>query len=187
MTVQIDSHGETRSPQHRLIRHPASSWTNVASLSICRRLRTVLRRGEEGSTIVEIALFTPILLGLLTAICTFAVGFNNQLNLTTAVGAGAQYLQLIRVTTSDPCADTMTAIENAAPSLTPSNISLTLNLNGTVVTGTSCPGAQSNMVQGQPVTVSATSPCILLIMNMGFGTKFTSNCQLSAQVTEYEY
>jgi hypothetical protein len=119
----------------------------------------------------------------MTAICTFAIGFNNQLTLTSAVGSGAQYLQLIRTTTTDPCQDTLTAIENAAPSLTPSSITLSFSLNGTPVSGNSCAGDQSDLAQGQPVTVTAKYPCALAI----YATKFATGCQLSASVTEYEY
>jgi len=148
-----------------------------------RRFFALLRRGEMGSVLVEMALTMPMLLAVITAICSFAVAFNNQLTLTTAVGTGGQYLQLIRTTTTDPCADTLTAIENAAPSLKPSSISLSFNLNGTSVTGNSCAGDQSYLVQGEPVTVTAKYPCALAI----YGTKFTTGCQLSAAVTSYEY
>jgi hypothetical protein len=125
----------------------------------------------------------PMLLMVMTAICTFAIGFNNQLTLTSAVGAGAQHLQLIRTTTFDPCADTLTAIENAAPGLAPSKIGLSFNLNGTTVSGNSCSGNQAYLAQGQPVTVTAKYPCTLAI----YGTRFASGCQLSASATEYEY
>ena len=147
-----------------------------------QRLSRFLRR-EEGSALVEIALILPALLALITAMCTFGVAFSNELTLTNAVGAGAQYLQLIRTSTSDPCADTLTAIEGAAPNLKASSISLSFSLNGTTVTGNSCPGDQSYLVQGEPITVSATYPCALAI----YGTKFTNACQLSAKVSEYEY
>jgi Flp pilus assembly protein TadG len=133
--------------------------------------------------LVEIALVLPILLAIVTAICAFGVAFNNQLTLTSAVGAGAQYLQLIRTSTTDPCASTLTAMENAAPNLTPSSISLTITMDGTTVTGDTCAGDQSDLVQGQPVTVSATYPCALPI----YGSSFSTACQLSAKVTEYEY
>jgi len=146
-------------------------------------IRSLWRTGEDGSALVEIALVMPILLMVMTTICTFAIGFNNQLTLTSAVGSGGQYLQLIRTTTSDPCHDTLSAITNSAPSLTASNISLSFNLNGTTVTGSSCPGDQSYLAQGQPVTVTAKYPCTLAI----YATRFASGCQLSASVTEYEY
>jgi Flp pilus assembly protein TadG len=150
-------------------------------------VRAFLRRGDEGSALVEVALTMPILMGMITAICTFAIGFNNQLTLTSAVGSGAQYLQIIRSTTSDPCSDTLNAIANAAPALTKSSINLTINFNGTVVNSNSCPSDTSDLAENAPVTVSATYPCVLSIMPMGYATKFVSSCQLSAKVTEYEY
>lgn len=155
----------------------------MAGLSVRRLVGALHRNDEDGSALVEIALTMPILLMVMTAICTFAIGFNNQLTLTSAVGSGAQYLQLIRTTTSDPCQDTLNAITAAAPSLTASSISLSFNLNGTQVSGSSCSGDQTYLTQGQPVTVTAKYPCALAI----YATKFATGCQLSASVTEYEY
>jgi len=142
-----------------------------------------LRNDERGNALVEIALTLPIFLGLLTAVLSFGVAFSNQLTLTHAVGSGAQRLQQIRTSTSDPCADTLTAITSAAPTLKPSNISLTLNLNGTTVSGTSCSGYQSYIVLQQPVTVTASYPCSLSV----YGVSMGSSCRLGAQVTEYAY
>ncbi|MGA2572253.1 MAG: TadE/TadG family type IV pilus assembly protein [Terracidiphilus sp.] len=138
---------------------------------------------QDGSITVEIAVTLPLLLLLFTGVLSFAAAYNNQLTLTQAVGAGAQYLQQLRSSTTDPCQDTFTTIKNSAPSLNSSNISLTLTLNGTKVSGTSCSGDQTYLLEGAPVTVSATYPCVL----QAFGMKFVSSCQLSAQVTEYEY
>lgn len=153
------------------------------SWSVGRWVRALLRGGEEGAALIETALTLPILLGVVTGICSFGVGFNNQLALVSAVGAGAQHLQLIRTTSADPCAETLTAIEAAAPQLTPANITLSLNLDGTTVSGSSCQGDQVYLVQGQQITVTAKYPCALAI----YGTSFTNACQLSAKVTEYEY
>lgn len=147
-----------------------------------RRTRA-LARCEEGGALVELALTLPILLALLTAILSFGIAFSNQLSLTQAAGTGAQYLQQIRLTTSDPCADTLNAISQAAPLLKKSSISLSLTMNGSTVSGSSCSGSQSNLIQGQPVTVAATYPCNLQV----YGVKFSSTCNLGAQVTEYEY
>lgn len=168
MKKQVDFHGKEPAPRR--------NWS---------RARAHLRRGEEGSALVEIALIMGPLLAAITAICAFGVAFSNQLALTSAVGSGAQYLQLIRTTTTDPCKDTLTAIENAAPNLTPASINITVTINGTAPTqsNNSCSGAQSSLVQGEPVTVVAKDPCALPI----YGTKFSTGCQLSAQVTEYEY
>lgn len=138
---------------------------------------------EEGSVIVELALSLPMLMLLFTGVLTFAAAYNHQLILTQAVGAGGQYLQQLRSSTTDPCQDTMTVIKNSAPSLDPSSITLTLTMNGAKVTGSSCGGYQSYLLEGTPVTVSATYPCSLQVFSM----KFASSCQLTAQVTEYEY
>ena len=146
------------------------------------------RRGrkEQGNVLVEVALSLPLLLLVFTGIFYFGIAYSNQLTLTQAVGAGAQYLQQIRTSTSDPCADTLTAIENAAPTLIPGSISLTLNMSGSVVPGSSCPGDQSDLIQKEPVTVTATYPCALPIV-FTTGPRWISTCQLSATVTEYEY
>jgi Flp pilus assembly protein TadG len=184
MKIQIGSHGEGARKARRNRAHESTSL-RVEPRSIGRWVRALLHRNEEGSALVEIALVIPVFMALVTGICSFAVGFNNQLTLTSAVGAGAQYLQLIRATTTDPCADTLTAIEAAAPSLKPGSISLTITMNGVPPTqsANSCKGAQSDLVAGEPVTVSATYPCALAI----YGAKFTNACQLSAKVSEYEY
>jgi Flp pilus assembly protein TadG len=138
---------------------------------------------QDGNVIVEMALALPVLMILFTGVMSFAFAYNNQIVLTQAVGTGAQYLQQLRGNTTDPCKDTLTAIENAAPYLTASNITLTVTLNGSKVGGNSCSGDQTDLSQGTPVTVQASYPCTLSIYSM----KFASSCQLSAEVTEYEY
>jgi Flp pilus assembly protein TadG len=165
------------------LHRPASFFRKLAGRFPQSRNHNLFGTSEDGSALVEIALVMPVMMMVLTAICTFAIGFNNQLTLTSAVGSGGQYLQLIRTTTSDPCADTLAAIKSAAPSLTSSNLTLSFNLNGTAVSGNTCAGDQTYLSQGQPVTVTAKYPCALGI----YATKFTTGCQLSASVTEYEY
>ena len=145
--------------------------------------RNWIRKGETGSALVEVALTFPVLMVLVTGIAAFGIGFNNQIVLTNAVGTGAQYLQLIRTSSTDPCKDTLTAIQNSAPSLTGTNITLSFSFDGVPVSGNSCPGDQTDLVQGQPVTVMAKYPCVLPI----YATNFATGCQLTATVTEYEY
>jgi Flp pilus assembly protein TadG len=150
-------------------------------------------RNEHGNILVEIAVSLPLLLLVFMGIFYFGIAYNNQLTLIQAVGSGAQHLQQIRTTTSDPCADTLTAIENAAPTLAPGSISLLLNMNGTQyptsgtpATSLSCSGYQTDLVPQEPVTVTATYPCSLPIL-FTRGTTWISTCSLSATVTEYEY
>lgn len=189
MENETGPHKEGMARKRSLIRAGNPSGKPDKHRSRGRGAFAFLRSGEEGSALVEIALVTPILMTVVTGICAFAIGFNNQLTLTSAVGAGAQYLQLIRTSSTDPCADTLAAIEAAAPNLAPASISLSFSLDSVAVSGNSCPGDQVDLVQGQPVTVTAKYPCVLSIMSPGpaYGWNFTSNCQLSAKVTEYEY
>jgi Flp pilus assembly protein TadG len=120
---------------------------------------------------------------VITGMFSFGIALNNQLELTQAVGAGAQYLQTIRSSTSNPCADTIGAIESAAPNLHAANISMTLTMSGTAVSGNTCAGDQSDLTQGGSVTVYASYPCNLFVYGLNLGT----SCKLQAQVTEYEY
>ena len=151
-----------------------------------RRAIVRFRSGEEGAALVEFAVVVPLMLTMITGIFAVGIAFNNQLTLTQAVGAGAQHLQVIRTTTSNPCSDTFHTITAAAPNLKSANIILTITINnGTPLVGNSCASATSTLqgAQGEPVTVAATYPCNLQIS----GVKIASGCQLAATVTEYEY
>jgi len=182
MNVQIESQTRPMAFKQRLARAAASREPNAWHPSLIRCVRA-LSIGGEGNALIEIALVLPILLAVVTAIGAFGLAFNNELTLTSAVGAGAQQLQLVRTTTSNPCADVLSVIQAAAPNLQTANIGVSITMNGVTVTGGSCSGDQSDLIEGQPVTVLATYPCALAI----FGTKFTNACQLAAKVTEYEY
>jgi len=168
---------------HQIDGGPQVSHTKNVTKFVASIARHRSHRNEEGSVIAELAIALPVLMLLITGVFSFAAAYSNELTLTQAVGAGGQYLQQIRNTTSNPCKDVLTTIENSAPTLNPNNISLTLTMNGTSVSGNSCSGDQSDLIEGSPVTVSATYPCNLHVFSMNFG----SSCQLSAQVTEFEY
>lgn len=180
--------------RHKCASGAGPGGKNAERRSILERIRFFWFGQEEGNSLVEFTLTLPILMAVLVAIFQFAIAFNNQLTLTQAVGVGAQYLQTIRTSTTDPCNDTYNAISNSAPRLIPvgnpaTGISLTLNMNGVTKSGSTCSGAQSNLVLGGPVTVSATYPCNLTLfgINLGGVYKWAFTCNLSAQVTEYEY
>jgi Flp pilus assembly protein TadG len=191
MKAQIDLSGITRSLRRAVNRAATAGESRAETRSTGQRRRALLRSGEQGQAMLETALILPAWLTILTAIFTFAIAFNNQLILTSAVGSGAEYLQTRRSLTSDPCADAFAAITAAAPNFTAANIGLTVTINGTVESGQSCPGATATLVaaENDPVTVTATYPCLLSIMSMNpaFGSNFISNCQISAKVTEYQY
>jgi len=156
---------------------------NAASWATRHGALRSLIRGEEGGPLVEIALTVPVLLAVLTGICSFGIAFSNQLTLTQAVGASGQYLSQLRTSTTDPCASAYSALTSAAPNLSPSKITMTVTLNGTSYQANTCSGKQTQMVQGSPVSVNATDPCSLAV----YGVNFAGNCLLAARVTEYAY
>jgi len=151
---------------------------------------------------VETALVLALVgLPLMTGIFSIGLAFSNQQALSQAVGIGATFLSESYSNgsngiTSDPCADTLTQITNNAPQLSPSQISLNITMGqtlvagvisgGTKVTGSTCPGSQSNLASGTYVTVNATYPCNIIIFYM-HGSLFFPHCQLSANVTDLSY
>ena len=149
---------------------------------------------EHGNMLVEAAVIFPVFVLAMVGIFSLAFVCYNQLTLTQAVGSAAQYLQNNRLNSAltDPCANALTVIENSAPSLIGSDITLSLNIGGTKVTARTCATDLSTFqaAQGAPVTVSATYPCDFNLLSGAAALvkqTFTSTCQMSAQVTEYEY
>lgn len=153
---------------------------------ICRPawLPDLLRCGE-GQSIVEMAFVLPIFVALFTTILQFGIALSNQASLTQAVDTGARYLQTIGGKTTDPCADTFTAIANAAPSLDSTKITLTLTINSTTsFTGNSCSDAASMLTTGATVTVAASYPYSVSVG--GYVPQGWKGSYI-AQTTEYEY
>ena len=152
------------------------------------RLLALLRRGDEGQALVEAALVLAIVvLPLMTGIFSLGLAFSNQQALTQAVGIGATVLSESRHATTDPCADTYSAITGNAPQLNPATIGLTITMNGTAVAGNSCSGDETDLLTsgggaGQ-VSVTGTYPCSIGV----YGVNLVPGCQLKATVTEFEY
>lgn len=147
---------------------------------------------ERGSALIEFYLVLPMMMVVVTGLFSFGVTLNNRLELTQAVGSGGQYLQTIRSSTQDPCKDVATAVLGSAVNLRPANLNLTVKAidgsgNSTVESGPastfSCAGAQTSLVTGGSATVAATYPCTLFVYGINMG----NSCQLSAQITEFEY
>jgi Flp pilus assembly protein TadG len=166
-----------------------STKVSSAARSAGNRVRACLRKGDEGNALVEFTLVLPLLLTVLIGIFVMGTIYVQYIELTNAVGSGAQYLQQIRQSTANPCADTFTAITNAAPTLTKSNMTMTLNMNGTVVTANTCAGDQTDLVSTQPVTVTVTYPCNISILQgwLAFFHSTLPACSLSSSSTEYEF
>ena len=156
----------------------------IAIRTLFERLR-LFRGPRRGSAVIEIALCLPILLLVMTGIFTFGVAINNYLILTNATAIGAQAVAVSRGTSTgnDPCNTAYTAITAAAPLLSSSGVSLTLVLNGTSYSGTTCGStttAPANLIQGVTAQVTAQYPCSLGV----YGNNYVPGCKLTAQIAE---
>jgi Flp pilus assembly protein TadG len=127
------------------------------------------------------ALAMPIMMMMLTGIFTFSQALYQKLQLAEAVSNGGRVMAAERGAT-DPCADTTTAIQNAAPGLAKTSITISYNIDGNPY-GTSCKtaGGANNplMPAGTTAQVLATYPCTLSV----YGIK-TLTCSIGSQVTE---
>ena len=168
----------------------AAVRAETRSRSIRGRFR-LRASSENGQALVEFALVLPVLLLVVTGITTFGIALNNYMQLTQAVGIGAQALSVGRGNTTDPCSTVSTAVIAAAPYLLSTSLSFTTKIYtsssaSTSYSGTSCSssstttGAAGNLTQGQAAVVTATYPCSLAV----FGANYATTCSLSAQVTE---
>lgn len=120
-------------------------------------------RGEDGQSLAEFAMISPLLLLLVTGIFWFGIALNNDLVLTNAVTSGAQAVAVARgQSPQDPCAAAQLAVKDAAQGLTTGSLNFTLTINGTQIstykgTGSwSCSSA--TMTAGQYATLSVTYP-----------------------------
>jgi Flp pilus assembly protein TadG len=102
-------------------------------------------RSSDGQTLVEFAIVLPLLALLLFGVIQFGIVFNNYIDLTDAVRAGARTAAVSRQTTdpTGPTGVTQQAVVNSAGDIT---------INPTNVTVT------SDWLPGDPVSVQATYP-----------------------------
>ncbi len=113
-----------------------------------------------------------------TGMVSFGLSLYEQIVLSNGVNVGAQTLALSRGQTSDPCATAVSAIENAAPSLSTLRLSFSFVINGTSYTSTSCTSGASNMLPGATAQVKANYSCVLQVYGL------SSSCGLAAQTAE---
>ena len=170
--------------------HSAAPCRNDRWTSVQIPCRRVLRlRDEAGQSLVEFAVTLPVLLLVLTGLCTFGIAINNYMQLTEATNVGARQLAISRGQTTDPCSTASTAVINAAPLLKPSGtggMAFKFTLNGTSYPGASCSssstttGAAGNLVEGSTAMITVTYPCSLKV----YGATLLSSCVLTAQTAE---
>jgi Flp pilus assembly protein TadG len=107
-------------------------------------------RRSEGQTMVEFALVLPILCLLLFGVIQFGIVFNNYVDLTDAVRAGARKAAVSRQT-ADPAGTATQAVVNSAGDITinPAKVSVT-----------------STWQPGDDVTVQASYPYSISLLGL---------------------
>jgi Flp pilus assembly protein TadG len=125
-----------------------------------RRATYLLR--DDGQAIVEFALVLPLLMGLLLGIVQFGIVFNNYETLTDAARVGARQAAVSRFV-GDNGASAETAARAAASGLDSNTLAVDAQ---SCVPGTSpCPGAEDWTTPGNEVTVTATYPYSIKILD----------------------
>lgn len=125
-------------------------------------------RNEHGQTLVEFSLVLPLLALLLFGVIQFGIVFNNYIDLTDAVRAGARKAAVSRETT-DPAGPV--GVTKAAVVASAGDISLDPNTQVTVT---------SDWQPGDDVTVRATYPYSINL----FGIVTVVSGTLTSKTTE---
>ncbi|HTB95819.1 MAG TPA: TadE/TadG family type IV pilus assembly protein [Terracidiphilus sp.] len=102
------------------------------------RLLRFLKSRTEGSALVEMAVALPLMMTIITGLCFMGIAVDNYLVLAHATDVGARYLAVGRGQLTDPCAQTVTVIEQAAPGLTAANLTFTFYIGGSAAFGSTC-------------------------------------------------
>jgi Flp pilus assembly protein TadG len=157
----------------------------MAKATPAGRRRDDCSLGEKGVAAVEFALVLPLLILLLMGIVQFGLVLATYVQVTNAAGVGAMTFAISRSDTK-PYTDSVSAIEAAAPSLTPANLTMTFSVNGTACsTDSACSTALTNAAPSggalTPASVTVTYPCGSMLTGYTF---WTSSCQLSSTISE---
>lgn len=121
-----------------------------AGLAVAR-LRALVGGRNEGSALVEMAVVVPLMMLMITGMCSMGLSLNSYLALSHAADVGARYIAISQGNfsngASNPCALGASQIQTAAPTLAASKISysiaLTPTASGTTTTFTSSNGTGS--------------------------------------------
>jgi Flp pilus assembly protein TadG len=131
----------------------------------CRVKAWAGRLGTSGAAAVEFAFVAPVLVLLMTGIAQFGIALDQYMMLVNAINAGELQFSISRGSNT-PYSSTLTAIQNAASTLTWASLSPNINMyvNGTQCTSdTSCSTAMCATCAGQPVQVTGAYPVNLTV------------------------
>ena len=149
-----------------LKRAAASQKYRIHTQSFAERVRSFLRRGDEGQSIVEFALVLPLLMTILFCMYSLTMALYQYQQLEYATSVAAQQVGAGRKTLSDPCNTVVTNVTGALPSWTASKFTYTVFITGSTGTSTkygptagssfSCTAGAALMWQNEPITVGVS-------------------------------
>lgn len=130
-----------------------------------RRIRALLHRGEEGQSIVEFALISPLLLTMMLGMYSMTMALYNYEQLSYSAFNAAQQVGAGRGLLTDPCATVATEVPAGLPTWTASKFTYTLTITDSSGTahqygpsGSSftCTAGAANMAQNEPIKVGVS-------------------------------
>jgi Flp pilus assembly protein TadG len=144
-----------------------------------RGLRFSLRfwRREDGQSLVEFALSLPMLLLVVTGVFVFGVVLFQYMSINQAAQCSLRQLVVSRGQITDPCAIVTTSVNSAMGSVDQSKLTITLTLNGTTYTGTSCTSASASMILGASARVNISYPAKIMLAGNSISSGFTMTAQ----------
>lgn len=135
-------------------------------------------RDRRGVAAMEFGLIAPMFLLLFFGIAETGIVFYEYMTLINAVTAGANQLALSAGIDSTPYTDAKTVVTQAAPTLTP--LTITMSVNGTNCATDSTCGTALSSAAAQYATVSAEYSCA----NINIVFDLFPSCTLTSQQTE---
>lgn len=178
----------------------ASPGAHGKKRSVVTRMLDWCTFRDEGQAIIEAALVLPVMMIAVTGILVFGIYLMQIMSLTEGVGNAGRVLAVNAGQTLDPCAVTVTAFQNAAPLLSPTNTSYQITLNpgtgnvsypssgSTAAASFTCSG--TNTTSGAPGNLVSGGSATVKVTYTGCSLKFYGNnllpsgCSISQQVTE---
>ncbi|MDR3750936.1 MAG: TadE/TadG family type IV pilus assembly protein [Terracidiphilus sp.] len=130
------------------------------------RICALLRRGNEGQSVVEFALIMPLLATVLFGMYSLTMALYNYQQLSYAAFTAAQQAGAGRGLLSDPCATVASTITAALPTWTTTKFTYAVTITNSTGTATlygpttgssfSCTAGAAVMAQNEPLTVGVS-------------------------------
>jgi Flp pilus assembly protein TadG len=148
-----------------------------------RRCLARLRQDRRGATAVELALVAPVLAIILVPMTDLAMGAYRQMQVTTAVEAGARYAVLHGFDSTGISNAVTSATSLAGIDVTPAPAQSCGCVSGTSIAAATCGAACADgNVAGTYVTVNANTPYALLFAYPGLGNPLTLSAQSTVRI-----